>query len=191
MNDDLVYRPAPRGKRLLAFFFDYLLIVAYLLVLAAVGFGLLAVSAPLPTDSPYILDLIAFVTAVLPVILYFTLLEGGRRQATWGKRRVGIQVTTVNHKPLTYRQSFIRSLIKFAPWQAAHTSLLHIPGWPFAVEAVGTASMVGLTVAQGLVLLYILLLLFTPTGRTTYDWVAGTMVVARLENDLPAMERKT
>jgi len=179
MNDDLVFRSAPRGKRLLAFFFDYLLITAYLLVLAAVGFGLLAVSAPLPTASPYILDLIAFVTAVLPVILYFTLLEGGRRQATWGKQRLGIRVTAVDHKPLTYGQSFIRSLVKFAPWQMAHTSLIHM-GWPLTYEPTAI-TITGLVVAQGLALLYLLALLFTPTGRTPYDWAAGTVVVARPE----------
>lgn len=43
MNGDLVDRPASSGKRALAFFFDYVLIVAYLLVLAAVSFGLTAV----------------------------------------------------------------------------------------------------------------------------------------------------
>ncbi len=191
MNDDLVHRPAPRGKRLLAFFFDYLLIVAYFLVLAAVSLGLTAVVNPPPISSPYVFDLIAFVTTVLPVILYFTLAEGGGRQATWGKRRVGIQVTAVDHKPLTYRQSFIRSLIKFAPWQIAHTSLFHIPGWPWAFETIGAASLVGLVVAQGLALLYILCLLFTPTGRTPYDWLAGTMVVARQKNELPTMEHET
>jgi uncharacterized RDD family membrane protein YckC len=179
MNDDLARRPTPRGKRLLAFFLDYLLIAAYLLVLAAVGFGLMALVGPSPISSPYITDLVAFVTAVLPVILYFTLLEGGGRQATWGKRLMGIQVATVDYKPVSYRQSFVRSLIKFAPWQMAHTSLFHIPGWPLAIEAVGTVSMVGLAVAQGLVLFYILSLLVTPTGRTLYDWVAGTMVIAR------------
>jgi uncharacterized RDD family membrane protein YckC len=190
MNEDLAHRPASSGQRALAFFFDYLLIVAYLLVLTAASFGLTAVAGPLPTVSPYVFDLMVFAVAVLPIILYFTLLEGGGRQATWGKRRVRIRVTAVDRKPLTYRQSLIRSLVKFVPWQIAHTSLFHIPGWPGAVEAVGTASMVGLIVAQGLALLYILCLLFTPTGRAPYDWLAGTMVVARPGNSLPTTERE-
>jgi uncharacterized RDD family membrane protein YckC len=123
------------------------------------------------------MDLIAFLTAILPVMLYFTLLEGGSAQATWGKRWVGIQVTAVNSQPVTYGRVFVRSFIKFAPWQLAHTSLFHIPGWPFAIESVGDASMIGLVVAQGLVLLYILSLLFTSARQTPYDWAAGTVVI--------------
>jgi uncharacterized RDD family membrane protein YckC len=117
-------------------------------------------------------------TTVLPVILYFALQEGGATQATWGKRRAGIRVTVVTNQLITYRQAFVRAIIKFAPWQLAHTSLIHMPGWPLAVETVGTVSMVGLVVAQGLVLLYILGLLLSPTRRTPYDWGARTVVVA-------------
>ena len=37
-------------------------------------------------------DVIAFFTLVLPTILYFTLQESSARQATWGKRKIGIRV---------------------------------------------------------------------------------------------------
>ena len=132
----------------------------------------------MPIPSPWVTELIAFSTTVLPVILYFALQEGGAAQATWGKRRAGIRVTVVTNRPITYRQTFVRAIIKFAPWQLAHTSLIHIPGLPFAIEAVGTLSIVGLVVAQGLVLLYILCLFLSPTRRAPYDWGAATVVVA-------------
>jgi uncharacterized RDD family membrane protein YckC len=85
----------------------------YIIILAVVGFSLTFIVGPLPIASPWIMDLIAFLTAILPVMLYFTLLEGGSAQATWGKRWVGIQVTAVNSQPVTYGRVFVRSFIKF------------------------------------------------------------------------------
>ena len=75
-----VLQPASPAKRLKAFLFDYLLIVAYLLFLGAATFALVTISNSLgravtwPSD-PLVADLTAFLTLVLPLILYFTLLE--------------------------------------------------------------------------------------------------------------------
>ena len=46
--------------------------------------------------SPVVMDGIAFLTLIFPVILYFTLQESSPRQATWGKRKVGIKVVNVD-----------------------------------------------------------------------------------------------
>ncbi|MFO7537262.1 MAG: hypothetical protein R6X32_04295 [Chloroflexota bacterium] len=80
MTDSVpAHRIAPLTKRFVAFFFDYALIAAYLVVLLVVGFGLTVLTDPLPIPSPWVTELIAFSTTVLPVILYFALQEGGAR----------------------------------------------------------------------------------------------------------------
>ena len=48
--------------------------------------------------SPVVMDAIAFLTLILPVILYFTLQESSPRQATWGKRKAGIRVASLQGK---------------------------------------------------------------------------------------------
>jgi uncharacterized RDD family membrane protein YckC len=125
-------------RRVGAFGLDYILISGYLIVLGGVCsflvFGPLKEHWQGLAAGPVLSDLIAFVMAVLPVMLYFTLLESSVAAATWGKRRMGIKVVRVDGAPLTRARALLRSAIKFAPWQLAHTCLFHIPGWPFATE---------------------------------------------------------
>src|SRR3972149_714245 len=85
------------AKRLKAFAFDYLIIFAYIVVLAGVNFGLILSGGALEEISPFfassiVKDAIAFLTLILPVILYFIIQESSPRQATWGKRKAGIRV---------------------------------------------------------------------------------------------------
>lgn len=73
-------------KRITAFALDYLLIAGYLVVLAIVSsilaFGPLKDRWQGLISSPERMDCLAFVTAILPVILYFTLLESSESGAT-------------------------------------------------------------------------------------------------------------
>ena len=85
--------------RVAAFAFDYLIVLGYIVVLTAIAVCAVMISGPQsPADTlfanPVFSDLITFVTLVLPVILYFTLQEGSPRQATWGKRKMGLRVVT-------------------------------------------------------------------------------------------------
>ena len=81
-------------KRLKAFGFDYLLIVGYIILLAAGTMAVIKISGFFGLslrwpENPLLADLMAFVTLVLPVILYFTLQESSPKQATWGKTQSG------------------------------------------------------------------------------------------------------
>lgn len=180
-------QPAPLGKRFVAFLLDYLIIAGYLIALLAVGTGLTLAVGPGPREplAPLVMDLVAFLFAVLPVILYFALQEGGPSQATFGKRRVGIRVAAIGGGNLSRGRAFARSVFKFAPWQLAHTSLLHIPGWPFDPEVPGGLVTVGLVAAQGLVALYVVLMVTTRTRQTPYDWMAGAVVTLSSAVGLP------
>lgn len=183
MNDELAgERYAGFVKRVLAFALDYLLIAGYLIVLAGVGAGLtLALGPPERTSplfaSPVVMDLIVFLIAVLPVILYFTFRESAPAQATWGKRRVGLKVVDGQGNRLSRPRAFVRSLLKFLPWQVAHTSLFHIEGWPFAPTTPTPVVTAGLILAQILVVVYLLSLAVGRKHRTPYDWAAGSFVI--------------
>jgi uncharacterized RDD family membrane protein YckC len=67
-------------QRLKAFGFDYLIICGYIILLVAATMaivktvGFMGISLRWP-ENPLLADLIAFITLVLPLLLYFTLQE--------------------------------------------------------------------------------------------------------------------
>ena len=175
----MTYYPGTALRRVAAFGFDYLLIAAYMVVLTLVSVSLQSsIGRSQPGEhSPWRFDLLAFGTLVLPVILYFALSEASARQATWGKRRMGLVVITERGGRLSIAQSAWRSAAKFLPWQIAHTALFHIPGWPTAVETVPPFAAIGLGLSSALAVTYLVSLVVSRTRRTPYDILAGTRVV--------------
>jgi uncharacterized RDD family membrane protein YckC len=178
--DPILY--AGFGKRLKAFAFDYLPIAAYIILLFGLSLGAARlmdlIGRPLRwPENPLLGDLIAFVILVLPVILYFSLQESSPRQATWGKRKAGLLVTDSQQGMLSRGQALVRSLIKFLPWQIAHTSLFHWEGWPIAPAEPTPMVIAGFVLVWVLVGIYFLTALFTKDHRTPYDWVAGSYVL--------------
>lgn len=179
-DDNIQY--AGFAKRLKAFGFDYLIICGYLFLLTGVTMAVVKVSSlvGLPLrwpENPILADLLAFVTLILPVILYFTVQESSSKQSTWGKRKVGIRVVNADESTLTRSQAFVRSLTKVIPWQIAHTCLFHIPGWPMAATTVPPMVTDGLVLVYVLAGIYIAAALITKKHRTPYDWAAGSYVI--------------
>lgn len=179
-SNDLQY--AGFGKRLKAFAYDYLLIYGYLILLSGVTMAAIKISSLLGVSlhwpkNPILADLMAFAALVLPVILYFTLQESSSKQATWGKRKAGIRVVNADGRTLTRRQAFVRSLVKMIPWQIGHTSLFHIPGWPFAVTTVPPAVIGGFILLYTLVGIYIASVFISKKRRTPYDRASGSYVI--------------
>jgi uncharacterized RDD family membrane protein YckC len=169
-------------KRLKAFTFDYLIICGYIILLAAGTMAIVKISGLLGTplqwpENPILADLMAFITLVLPVILYFTFQESSLKQSTWGKRKAGIRVVNADGGRLTRVQAFVRSLVKMIPWQIAHTCLFHIPGWPTTVTTIPSAVTAGFMLMYVLVGLYTISALISKKHRTPYDWVVGSYVI--------------
>lgn len=178
-------RYAGFGVRLKAFTLDYLPIAVYIILLFGltmlVTWVMNAIGRPLSwPENPLFGDLIAFLILVLPVILYFTLQESSPNQATWGKRKIGLLVMTGGGERLTFGRAFIRSFLKFLPWQIAHTCLFHWQGWPFAPEEPSLMVLVGFGLVYLLVGFYIASALISKDHRTPYDWAAGSYVIKRL-----------
>ena len=170
------------GRRLKAFTLDYIQIAAYMILLFGFTMGgswvMNALGRPVSWPrNPLVGDLIAFLTLVLPVILYFALQESSSRQSTWGKRKAGLLVENGKGERLTMRQAFVRSFLKFLPWQIAHTSLFHWQGWPFDPAEPTYMVLVGFGLVYLLVGIYITSALISKKNRTPYDWAAGSFVI--------------
>jgi uncharacterized RDD family membrane protein YckC len=158
---------------MIAFAFDFLAILAYILILLGVSVTISTVMGGISLlTSPIAMNLLAFVTLVLPVVLYFALQEGSSQQATWGKRRARITVVNAQGARMTLGQSLLRSAIKFLPWQLAHMCVIYI--W-FGDDS--SIFLIGAFLAQGVAILYVVCLWLSKRHLTPYDWIAGTCVV--------------
>jgi uncharacterized RDD family membrane protein YckC len=167
--------------RTLAFLLDYILIAAYIgvLVVVSISLGL----GPLKTvflklfADPNSSEITAFLLLVLPILLYFALFECSPWQVTWGKRKMGLLVTTTDGKRLTLPRSLLLSLLKFVPWELTHACLWRIPGWPLAPKVFPPLIVIGLALVWVIVGVYMLSLLISKTHRTLYDLLGRTRVV--------------
>ncbi len=165
--------PARPARRMLAGALDFVPVAGYILLLLCAGLALNRRSGfASRLASPIAMDALAFLTLVLPVILYFAVQEGSARQATWGKRRAGLRVVARSGRRLTPGRALLRAVVKFLPWQFAHSAALQLR---FGSEsALAYVAAVG---AQGLAVAYLLCLWLTRSHRTPYDWAAGSEVV--------------
>ncbi|MHC4099156.1 MAG: RDD family protein, partial [Planctomycetota bacterium] len=115
--------------RVLAFAFDYLAIALYLIVISAVSLTVQLVFpkiVPMFFNNPLSAQIITFCLITLPISLYFVLFESSPRQATWGKRRQGLKVIGTNGERLTRAHAIGRTVLKFIPWELAHTCIWQV-----------------------------------------------------------------
>jgi uncharacterized RDD family membrane protein YckC len=179
MEDTSPQVDAGLWSRMLAFGCDYLLICGYILVLVIISTLLRrplgALLAPV-FSSPIRRDLGAFAVLILPVLLYSAAGESSPSAATWGKRKRGLQVLDTQGNRLSRQRAFARAALKFLPWQVAHTSLFHIPGWPMAVESVPIGSTIGFGLVWALVGIYAGSILLHRQHRAVYDQLLGACV---------------
>jgi len=169
-------------RRVLAFALDYLVIAAYGIVLGSVAFvvGLTPLGPWISerVQSPLAGHALSFVTLTLPVLLYFALSEASARRATWGKRRLGLEVVAGNGDGLDVGRAVLRAAVKLLPWEISHAALWRIEGWPTAPEPPSLPVLAGLTVTWLLVLWWIGAL-FVGSGRPPHDRLAGARVRLR------------
>jgi uncharacterized RDD family membrane protein YckC len=164
-----------------AFAADYVVIVVWIAFVSTAGLvarSLLGIRLEaMTTDADKIQGhAVGFTALTLPVMLYFAAAEHFPWRGTPGKRLLGLQVLSVDGfatAPLT--RLLVRSALKFAPWELAHTVVWHSPGQPFVTGPDGWG-VAGYAVSLAVVVLYVVCL-FVGSGRTPYDWAARTIVV--------------
>lgn len=177
------------SKRLKAFLYDYLLILGYIVTLSLASIGIFRLTNYLgvPLHWPQNLrlqDATAFLILILPVILYFTWHESSPKQATWGKRKVGLIVVDKVGNRLTKSRTFLRSLLKLLPWQLAHTSIFQINSLSSTSTELSPIVIIGFSLAYGLIFFYIFSIILSRDHRSPYDWVTGSYVAEGEQRDL-------
>lgn len=171
--------PASGARRLAAFAVDYTVIAAYMAILTGVGSAArtqLRLPPPPSTASAKRRGhALSFLGLTLPVAVYFVLAESSSRQATLGKRALGLRVAAAQGGRLSRGQSLLRSALKLAPWEMAHTAIWHTPGQPF-ISQPGGWNMVGYGLSLAIVGWY-LTAMFIGDRRAPYERVANSIVV--------------
>lgn len=175
-----VFAPAGLWPRAKAFAVDYLFIAAYLIALTGAVAGLrhtpLRRTFATVYGNPYSAQLTDALLFDAPVMLYFALFEASHWQATPGKRRIGLQVVTNSGARLSLPRALARILLKFLPWEIAHTSIWHTPGWPSHAEPTAL-NYVAYGSVYALAAVYIVTLLTSHTRQPLYDRWTHTRVI--------------
>jgi len=170
-------QPAGLGPRTIAFGWDYLVILTYLVALVAfgaLGYRFAPDVAATLFSGPATSQAIGFALITLPVMLYYALSEASARKATWGKSRVGLVVVDAQDSRRSLWRSLVRTAVKFIPWEIAHFVIWRLS---FAVDPdspVYTAGFIAVWVRLALDVSA----MFVGTGRQAlHDRVAHAFVV--------------
>jgi uncharacterized RDD family membrane protein YckC len=161
-------------KRVAAFFVDYCVIAMYASALFIVMMLVVKVlHADLSQVSPWRGQVTGFLTLTLPVFLYFFLYEKGEQKSTPGKKVMQLQVVADGNS--TSSAIFKRNVIKFLPWEIAHTGVHWIVFYNNHNQSPPTWVYVLLIMPQILVVIYFISIVVTGT-KSFYDRIAGTSV---------------
>ena len=166
-------------RRIGAYLIDYFVfIVPAVGVLSLISWWLASVNLSLFSDNRWFNQLVVIGLLTIPVICYFALCEASRFQATTGKRLMRVIVVQNTGIRATRRQTATRAVVKFLPWEYFHTIMWRWDGWP--TDPAPPTSLQILAMSFGwLVIGWFTITLFVGSGRTPYDWVAGTAVTDR------------
>lgn len=161
-------------QRISAFLLDYLILALYLAVLSSIFFIIPNVSSLF--DNRIKAQTFGFLFVTLPITLYFAISESSKKQGTWGKSRLSLNVTDKDGNRVSFGKSLIRSILKFIPWEISHTLIWEVTFNP-EIDPIILNSM--LVLVYGLLGANIASLLLTKTRQTLYDLVCRTYVIKK------------
>lgn len=162
-------------NRLLAWAVDWLCILAWVAIIAAIGIPLYraGITGGLTVVGQ---NIIAAVILVVPVTLMLAGLESSAREASIGKRvRHLLVVNSRTGQRVSFRRGLARNTMKIAvPWTIGHADVFGIVASTTA-GSIPPSIWVATAFAYALPLAYVASLFFG-TGRTPYDRISGTTV---------------
>jgi uncharacterized RDD family membrane protein YckC len=167
-------------RRIAALVIDYALILGWMAVVALASVAtafITGASADWLAWGTAVAELLGFVVLVLPVGIYLFVTENSRRQATLGKRVLGMRVVAIDGSRAPAWRILVRTVVKLLPWEFAHFLVWH------AVDALARGAgfptwlLAGLVVADLLPIAYVLTVALQRDRRGPHDLVAGTRVV--------------
>ncbi|WP_020016640.1 RDD family protein [Promicromonospora sukumoe] len=160
-------------RRIVAWLVDWLCFLVWLVLLAAVGIPLYL--AGVTTGwSAVTTNVVSALLTALPLTIFLAVLESGPRQATIGKRVLGLKVVGARDGGrLTFARALLRNALKVAlPWTIGHAAAIGLVG----STTVGPG-LVALTVAAYVLPIVWVGTLFAGAGRTPYDRAGAARVV--------------
>lgn len=163
--------PSDKLPRIKSLLFDWLFIWGYLflLFLFMLLFYFLVFNG-IPEFTNIQSQFIATLTSVIPIILFFSIMEGRKDFASWGKRKTNSRVI---YKDKPMMRSFTRNVLKFLPWQFGHMST--IDGLYNGFDS--TFSVIFFILSMTLAFIYILMAFIRKDRRHLADVLAGSRVV--------------
>ena len=124
----------------------------------------------IPEFTNFQSQVIATFTSVVPLIAIFSIMEGTKNFASWGKRKAKLKII---YKGKPIKGSIIRNTIKFLPWQFGHLSTIN----GIYNEFDTLYSMIFLVLSITLSIIYILMAFLRKDNRHIPDLLAGSRVV--------------
>jgi uncharacterized RDD family membrane protein YckC len=109
----------------------------------------------------------------LPTWFYFVLSDSSAHGATIGKRLLGLHITRIIGGRVSMARALARTAVKLLPWEIAHLSAFALSTDPAGFEF---RQVLGLTVANGLTVVYFVVAAGTRGRRSVHDYVAATEV---------------
>ena len=169
----LAINPISVKKRMIEFLFDYLFILAYLLILF-LGSMLIYIIFfnGIPEFTEIQSQCLVFLTSVLPIILLFTYLDY-KNNGSFGKAKAGLELV---YQKKTVQASLIRNVIKFLPWQLGHMGTIH--GFYSDFDVLSIILSISATL---LAVLLLAMTLFRKDKRHLGDLLAHTQVQLKEE----------
>lgn len=154
-------------RRIGAFLVDYIVLLMYSGILF-----FFANKLSIKSIGPLQGQIIGFFTLTLPVFLYFFIMERSIHRGTLGKRIFHIAV----RKGIKRNSIFLRNLIKFLPWEIAHTGIywmvyyseqgFYPPFWVYVL----------LYFPMMVVAIFLITILTSKGRHSLYDRVSGTEI---------------
>ena len=107
---------------MIEFLFDYLFILAYLVLLFIVSMLIYIIFFNgVPKFTEIQSQWLVFLTSILPITLLFTFFDY-KNDGSFGKVKAGLELV---YQKKTVQASLIRNVIKFLPWQLGHMGTIH------------------------------------------------------------------
>ena len=169
----LAINPISFKKRMTEFLFDYLFILAYL-VLLFLGSMLIYIIFfnGVPEFTEIQSQWLVFFSSVLPITLLFTFLDYAKN-GSFGKVKAGLELV---YQKKTVQASWIRNVSKFVTWQIGHTGTIH----GFYSDFDGLSFILSIS-ATLLAVLLLAMTMFRKDKRHLGDLLAHTQVQPKEE----------
>lgn len=162
-------------RRIVAWLVDWLCFLVWLALVAAIGIPLY-LSGMTGQWSAVTTNVVSALVTAVPLTVFLAVLESGKRQASVGKRVMGLKVVGVRDGGrLSFTSALLRNALKIAvPWTIGHAAAIALVGSGSTTIDPGLAI---LTAASYVLPLIYVVTLFVGEGRTPYDRASGARVV--------------